>query len=137
MIGIAKVAAIATAMAIIGTLLLSAVTANHSEFLRGFLPRVILASTLFWVAASMILRLRRVPLRGALLLGAVSPWLGGILLGILFPFGVHPKAPSSVAFGDIVLNLVFVTATSWICVPVGVLTAFLIAKAQTPEARPA
>jgi len=144
MIPLLKVAGIATAMAAVGTLFLFGSKAEHHEWLIGFLPKVIIVSNLFWLAVVLTSGRRAIPLKWALELGAASPFLGAILLGIFFPSGffrpgfpgasIDPSSAGQKVLRGIMVYLMGVTSVFWLYIPVGMATGYLIYRAQTREA---
>ena len=144
MTALLKVMAIATAMAIVGTLIPFGVRERNWHWLPGFAPKVILASNIFWLSAALMFRRKPVPLKWALELGAASPFLGAVLLGLLFPralLGSYPgQPPESLAatlVKGIMVYLAGVASWFWIFMPVGMVTAYLVYKTQRRKARPA
>ena len=142
MIEALKVAAVATAMAVAGTLALFGNRPGNSEWLYGFLPKVVLVSNLLWLTINLTFRRRPPPLRWALELGAASPFLGAILLGIMFPHGFlkpYPGAPSEplgIALVNGVLMYVMGVASSfWFFIPIGIATGYLVYRAHSQKAR--
>ena len=139
-----KVVLIATVMAIVGTALPYGIRQENRAWILGFLPKVIVASNIFWVAAALMFRRKGVPLKWALEIGAASPFLGAILLGILFPTGFlkpYPGQPAASFAGTLLIGiwvyLMGAAAWFWIYIPIGMATAYLVYRTQDRESRPA
>jgi hypothetical protein len=108
------------------------------SWVTNVLPKVLVVSNVFWLVVGLMFTRRRLRLAWALELGAASPFLGAIVLGILFPTGFTqlPIASPGV-FQSIMVYLTGVASRFWICMPLGMATAYLVQMVQAREVRPA
>jgi hypothetical protein len=128
-ISIGKVLTIAVAMAVIA-LFLPPFRGNI-----GYLPYVLTASSLVWLAAAFYFTTREVPMKYALELGAGSPFVGAVILGVLTPpiqaeswqpLRVDSATAAQQIWGSILLHLAGAALFCWICIPIGLATSYLV-----------
>jgi hypothetical protein len=123
-----RVAAVATLMAVLGFALLFPRVSAFPKMTLLLLTRIIIISISLWLSAALIFRSRAVSLRTALGFGAASPFLGAVLLGTIFLSGAG-------VFTGIEGSLAVVIKRFYVCIPIGIATAYLVHQMGTGRAR--